>query len=162
VPTLRLRSLFAWSSAFAWQQRLRDIADRQAIEIAEQQATYRRQIMETGFAKDHERIRALKDLAVILNDELLQDDKRWCKDVKQVGSGEGAERVDIERFNASEVEQFRGCLDDIAKEKGERKAQTGLTLAGGVNLTHGLDDDAAKHLADLIAAGILATAEASG
>jgi len=118
--------------------------------------------METGFAKGHERVKALKDLAVILEDELLQDDKRWCKDVKQVGSGQGAQIVDILRFNAAEVEQFRGLLDDIAKEKGERKAQTGLTLDGGLNLTHGLDDDAARHIADLIARGLTATAAQGG
>lgn len=44
----------------------------------------------------------------------------WLKDVKQIGSGESAERVDIVRFNAAMFEQLRGTLDDIAKEVGGR------------------------------------------
>lgn len=161
VPTVRLPTLADWSRTFGWQQRLKDLADREAKEAEECQAEYRRQIMEEGFAKDYERIRALKGLAVILEGEILQDDRRWLRDVKQIGSGEFAERVDIERFNAAEVEQFRGLLDDIAKEKGERKPQAGLTLDGRLDLTHDLDDDAARRLADLIARGLTATAEAS-
>ena len=162
VPTRQLSRLKVWSTVHGWQQRLKDIADKEAAEVAEQQVAYRREIMETGFARDHERLRALKDLAVIMENELRQDDKRWCKDVKQIGSGAGAQRVDVERFNAAEVEQFRGLLDDIAKEKGERKQQTGLTVDGGFELTHGVDDGAARYVADLIAAGILASAKAVG
>jgi hypothetical protein len=85
--------------------------------------------MEQGLAVDHERVKALKELADTLLDELRQYDRRWVRDVKQIGSGDSAERVDIERFNASEVEQLRGLLDDIAKEKQERRQrQTNLNL----------------------------------
>lgn len=119
--TTRLASLKKWSAQFGWQSRLQAIADAAAREAEEREAAYRREIMESGYALAHERIKALKGLAEVLHGELLQEDKRWLADVKQIGSGEGAERVDIERFNASEVEQFRGCLDDIAKELGERR-----------------------------------------
>lgn len=44
----------------------------------------------------------------------------WVHDVKQIGSGDTAERVDIVRFNAALIEQLRGALDDIAKETGGR------------------------------------------
>jgi len=48
-------------------------------------------------------------------------DRRWVKDVKGIGRGEDFERVTIERPNAAWVTQFRGLLDDIAKEVGDRK-----------------------------------------
>jgi hypothetical protein len=123
VPTRRLNTLKAWSAAFGWQARLEEIADQAAREAEEKQAAYRREILETGFAAAHERVKALKDLAVILEDELHEDDKRWVQDVKQIGGGENAREVFVEKFNAAEVEQFRGLLDDIAKEKGERRQQ---------------------------------------
>jgi len=41
----------------------------------------------------------------------------WLPDVKEVGG----QVVDIERFNAAIVDQYRGALDDIAKEVGGRK-----------------------------------------
>lgn len=44
----------------------------------------------------------------------------WVADVKSIGSGEFAERVDIERFNSALVEQYRKVLEDIAKETGGR------------------------------------------
>lgn len=130
-PTRRLKTLKDWSRTFGWQARLKTIADQVAREAAEREAEYRREIMEAGYGKREERVKALKELAGILFDELMQPDKRWCRDVKQIGSGEGAERVDVERFNAAEVEQFRGLLDDIAKEKGERKNVTELTGKDG-------------------------------
>lgn len=47
--------------------------------------------------------------------------KVWLPDVKQIGSGEDAERVDIVRFNAALISEFRAALDDLAKETGGRR-----------------------------------------
>lgn len=62
--------------------------------------------------------------------------KVWLPDVKQIGGGEHAERVDIVRFNAALIEQYRGTLDDIAKEKGERKQKMEVTGKDGGAITH--------------------------
>jgi len=123
-PTTRLATLKAWSVAYGWQARLSEIADREAREAEEREAAYRREIMDSGYALIHERIQSMKRLADVLFAELTEEgenNRRWLPDVKQIGSGEHAERVDILRFNHQEVEQFRGLLDDIAKELGARK-----------------------------------------
>lgn len=41
----------------------------------------------------------------------------WLRDYK----GVGGVAYEVERFNAPLIEQYRGTLDDLAKEKGERK-----------------------------------------
>lgn len=131
VPTRQLSRLKRWSTDHGWQSRLAAIADAAAKEAAEAEATYRRSILEEGFGLAHERVKALKALAAELLDDVTRGGRRWLPDVKQIGSGEMAERVDLERFNASEVEQLRGLLDDIAREKGDRKAKHELTGKDG-------------------------------
>lgn len=180
VSTLKL-----WSTHFDWQGRLKDIAEREAKAAEEREAAYRRSIMEEGYGLAHERVKALKTLAGKLFDELTTEEaapanlwtanayddgqpvqtrnRLWVRDVKQIGSGEGAQRVDIERFNGTEVEQFRGLLDDIAKEVGDRKQRTHTELTGkdggpiAHEVTDGLSDvQHARRLAaffDLFAAG---------
>ena len=117
-PTKRLSTLKSWSVAFVWQARLTAIADQAAKEAEESEAVYRRDALETGFALAHERVRVLKQLARQLFDELTVGGRLWLSEPKQVGAGQTAM---IEHFNAAEIEQFRGLLADIAKEKGERK-----------------------------------------
>jgi hypothetical protein len=120
VPTRHLTTLKLWSGHHGWQARLQAIAAQAAAEAAVQEAAYRRSILEDGYGLAHERVAALKGLAVTLHQELTEGGRLWVTDVKQVGGGERAQFVDVERFNAPEVEQFRALLDDIAKEKGER------------------------------------------
>jgi len=64
----------------------------------------------------------------------------WTDDVKGVGSGDVAEVIDYEVFNAAEVIQYRGVLDDIAKETGGRAIRNEHTGADGgaivIDITH--------------------------
>lgn len=120
APTEHLSRLEQWSTTFGWQARLQAIADAAAAEAEAAIRARRRAILESGLALDFERVDVLKRVAAQLLDELETGGRLWVRDVKAIGSGENAERVDIERFNAAEVEQLRGLLDDIAKEKGER------------------------------------------
>jgi len=85
------------------------------------EAVHRREIMESGYALVWERVRALKELAVTLFAELQDPSRRWVREAKVVGSGKNAREVVVERFNATEVEQLRGVLADLAKETGGRK-----------------------------------------
>lgn len=116
-PTLRLQTLKAWSSAFNWQQR---IADREAEIARAALEKIRETATETGYAIYQQRIADLDRVAELLLEEIFTEDKRWLPDVKQIGSGKHAERVDIVRFNAALIEQYRGALGDIAAEMGER------------------------------------------
>ncbi len=89
--------------------------------------------MQSGLALAHNRVEQLKVLAIFLKTQMYEQGKGgvyhnvWLPDVKQVGG----ERVDIERFNAPIISEFRATLDDIAKETGGRKAQ--LKVDANVN-----------------------------
>lgn len=128
VPTRQLSRLKRWSTDGQWQARLQALADQAAAEAAAQELAYRRAILEEGFGLAHERVKAMKALAGTLLDELTTGGRLWVEDVKQVGGGERARFVDIERFNSAELEQLRGLWDDIAKEKGERAKKVDVVV----------------------------------
>lgn len=124
APTQRLATIKTWSSKYNWQER---VVDRDA-EIAQVQfEEIKRKATETGYAVFQKRIWDLGQMAEILFEEVQDEQKRWLADVKSVGIGENAERVDIVRFNEGLLRQFRGALDDIAKEMGERQKNIHLT-----------------------------------
>lgn len=119
----------SWRNAFAkyeWAARVKAHDEKVHAEETAAYEKRRKAILETGYALHFERVAALKAIAEKLNAEIFDNTKRWLRDVKGVGSGDQFERVDIERFNAPLIEQFRGTLDDIAKELGERKQNVKL------------------------------------
>jgi hypothetical protein len=133
-PVKALRTLKGWSAQFGWQERANDYdteIERQKNELAEAR---RREAMEAGLALDYERVLKLQTLADFLFGQIAEEDpagKRpnvWLRDVKGIGKGADFERVEIERFNAALIGEFRATLDDIAKEVGGRKQQTELDV----------------------------------
>lgn len=123
----------SWSRArdrWTWVQRAQVWDEHVASEVAARVEAQRIEILSSGFAQQHERVRALKGLATLLLEELQEEDKRWLPDVKAIGSSqEGTfERVDIVRFNAALVKEAREALGDIAEEMGERVK--GLQVTG--------------------------------
>ena len=72
-----------------------------------------------GLAVKAERVKKLKQLAALMERDLFGG-FLWLDQVKGVGSGDVAQIVDYEEFNRSEVDAYRGILDDIAKELGHR------------------------------------------
>ncbi len=149
APTRRMTSLKQWSSAFGWQARLQALADGEAAAAEERQREYVRSIMEAGFALPHERVKVLTELAQVLHRDLTAEgeaNRRWVIDVKGIGAGDNWQSVEIERFNSAEVEQFRGLLDDIAKETAGRPRTVKVDLEGRVRVIAerlGLDPNAA-------------------
>ena len=93
----------------------------------------------TGLAIKAERVRKLQQLAAMMEGDIFGG-LLWTDQVKMIGSGPFAKEVDYEEFNTAEVQQYRGVLDDIAKEMGHRR--TGIDIA-----TQELEDflDRAKH-----------------
>jgi hypothetical protein len=145
-PTRHLATLKEWSRLYEWQLR----AAQYDTEIERQKNDAVQAVMKEGLALAHERVTRLKRLALFLEEQVYSAaeakaqpqespeslteaeveaaSKRarlypnvWLYDVKQIGGGEGAERVDLVRFNAALIEQFRGVLDDLAKETGGRR-----------------------------------------
>jgi hypothetical protein len=113
--------LWKWHArAEAWDMHISQEASR----LAEAE---RLEVLREGFALDHIRVRSLKKLALALEGQIQEPDKLWLPDVKSIGSGENAERVDLVRFNSPLIEQFRGTLADIADEVGGRK-KNGIDL----------------------------------
>lgn len=113
-----LATLKEWSISFEWQQRS-SIYDSELEKLRNEK---KREEFDSGLALDYERISKLKSLASRLERDFPK--RMWLDDVKSIGSGEFAERVDLIRFNSALVEQYRGVLDDLAKETGGRKTKT--------------------------------------
>lgn len=140
-PTDSAKTLGTWSSRYDWPSR----ASAYDVAIEGEKETERRAVFAEGLALDYERTRKLLRLADFLEDQiyergvLLDKDGKptdkpgpyhnvWVPDVKSIGGGEFAERVDIERFNGDILTQYRGVLDDIAKEVGGRVKKQQIDL----------------------------------
>lgn len=121
-PTLSEGTLKQWSSKHGWTDRAT------AFDAAWDQIRSEERAKELayGLSLDFERVRKLKRLAELLEDQLYQRGPDgelisvWVPDVKVVGHGDDAETVDIERFNSAIFTQFRETLNDLAKETGGR------------------------------------------
>ena len=101
----------AWD---AWRQ-----AEQERIEREAEEAEIKR-VMALRYAKTHYRVEDLNTVAENLLKEIKETDKVWLPDVKSIGSGEFAERVDLIKFNAALFQQYRETLADIAAEVGGR------------------------------------------
>lgn len=115
-----LNTLYHYSWDYGWairaniyDARMESEKDKVAIEI-----------LHTGLAESNARVRELKRMAELLAEEIARPGRLYLHDVKQIGSGKFARRVKLLRFNSPLVEQYRGVLDDIAKEVGGRKGSS--------------------------------------
>jgi hypothetical protein len=72
-----------------------------------------------GLALKENRVIKLQQLAALMERDLFGG-FLWTEEVKGVGSGDIAEIVEYDEFNAAEVAQYRETLNDIAKEVGGR------------------------------------------
>lgn len=132
-PTASLSTLGKWSTQFSWQER----AALYDAEIERQKDEQAKENMQKYLALDYWRVQKLKELADFLEKQLYEQGADgdyhniWMPDVKQIGSGEHAEKVDIEKFNAPLISEFRATLDDIAKETGGRVKKTEVSGKDG-------------------------------
>ena len=120
APSTSWTTVTAWSAKFAWVERAKIFEIIQQARDQEAYDTRRREIMESGLALTHERLAKLNQLFGKLEGYLSDENKVWLPDVKLIGGGKKSERVDIVRFNTALIEHFRGTLDDIAREMGQR------------------------------------------
>lgn len=73
-----------------------------------------------GLALKENRVGRLQLLASLMEKDLFGG-FMWLEQVKSIGSGLDAQVIEYEEFNKAEVESYRGVLDDIAREIGDRK-----------------------------------------
>lgn len=125
-----IATLGRWSGQYQWvaraaewdreQERIREEARQ--VEIAK--------IMSEGYAATHNRVKDLNKLARKQWKDLQKKELVWLPDVKSIGSGEFAERVDLIRYNGALSADFKSTLEDIAKETGGRVNKTDVTSNG--------------------------------
>ena len=162
IPTQGGATLERWSSRFGWQERVEeyDLSMREA-----RQADIEKEAL-TGLATTKNRIHELKKLANDISRMICAEDHDfdishpghrpflWLKEVKVIGSGPLAYPANVYRYNSAIIGDYRGLLDDLARETGGRKhlvdvtsADNRITLAGArtelENLS--LDDLAARY-----------------
>lgn len=138
-PTTSEGTLKHWSSKFSWAERAAEFDTHWETIKNEERAAE----LNFGLSLDYERIRKLKRLSDLLESQIyeLSDPdpltgkqsriNLWVPDVKVVGAGEAAEVVDIERFNAALLREYRETLNDLAKEVGGRVQRQEVSGAGG-------------------------------
>lgn len=144
-PTLR--TMERWSSDFDWQERAKLYDANAEREKTEAVAKRRREVMESGLANDFERVIELKRLAKVLKRQIYKKNpdhphrypNLWVRDVKQIGAGPTATREDVYRYNSPLIDDFRGVLDDLAKETGGRKFRQEVDLNGSMSLDVAFD-----------------------
>ena len=75
-------------------------------------------IMTTGYAAVHKRIEALSAMADLIKASFIDED-------------EGEKKIKFAWVTPDKIREFRGCMDDIAKELGQRVKKTELTGKDG-------------------------------
>ncbi len=149
VPTRQLSRLQRWSVAHSWQARLAAIAEE------ERQAIVRR-----GIAEKQNRVDLLVDLAkryqqVIEarakdNDDLTGGETGLI--VREVTYLPGGSTRERQEADVAVTKELRELAKQAAQELGEWTEKQAIDHGGKV--THDVDDDTARHIADLIAQGL--------
>lgn len=107
-----------------WDERAQAWDDEQFAEEMKSAARVRR----SGFALQHKRILALQELVDGLIDESKIQERVWLPDVKAIGNGPEAERVDLVQFNDALFKEIREYITDIAEEMGERVKKKDISI----------------------------------
>jgi hypothetical protein len=88
----------------------------------------RQRVIHSGWALDYERILTLTETAKKLEVMLSEKSSIWVADVKSVGTGPDAERVDLVQFNDALFKEFREYMADIAEEVGGRVKKKDIAI----------------------------------
>jgi PBSX family phage terminase large subunit len=103
--------------------------DRTRTDLLAIRAVVEQAALVDGYAKRETRIQKLSILAALMEKDLMGG-FLWTDQVKGIGSKEDFQVVEYEEFNGAEVIQYRGVLDDIAKEVGDRTLKANEIMAG--------------------------------
>lgn len=185
-PTTALPTLKAWSTKYSWFERAAEYDKR----LEDEKNARARAIMESGLALDYERVLELKAMADFLKMQIFTVQGEiippatqapaptqaqsepvpashpypyvWLRDRKVIGKGDKAVTVDMIRFNAAIIDQFRGILDDLAKETGGRVTRHEVTGEDGgpIEISSEQHDRAISTLASAL--GTLLSGEGPG
>lgn len=104
-------------------------------------AAERKKILRTELALQHKRVELLNRKAKQLAEITDNPEQVWLLDVKSIGTGPEAERVDLVQFNDAAFKELREYLTDIADEMGERIKKHEAAITQLPPLTYGVSED---------------------
>ena len=163
APTLSYDTLRGWSEKFGWKERATLYDEEHEASRNERM----QEVLDEGLALEVERVDQLKKLGQFLHDLIYEQGAEkprktsvecpecshsfradvgtyrpfhnvFMPDAKSLGSGEFAETIDIERFNAPLLSIYLKVFDDLAAEVGDRRRDESLQSLV-VNLKKRLD-----------------------
>jgi hypothetical protein len=114
---------------FHWQERAQAWDEHQSKELEATIAAEKQKVLSEGYALMHERVKTLNILAKKLVADIAKG-KMYRVDVRSIGTGKDARQVNVELFEEGPIRELRACLDDIAKELGERVKRTQQEITG--------------------------------
>lgn len=119
---------YEYAKKYRWEERVQAY-DTEWIEEQDKLIAQEREVvLRTGFALQHKRIQSLDSILNKLID-MLEDNKNiWMPDVKAIGNGPNAERVDLLSFNAPIFTLIEKYHASIAAEMGERVKRKDITV----------------------------------
>jgi hypothetical protein len=119
---------YEYAKKYRWEERALAY-DTHWIEEQDKLIAQEREIvLRTGFAVQHRRIQSLDRVLNQLIEMTEDEDKVWLPDVKAIGNGPNAERVDLVNFNASLFTLIDKYKASIAAEMGERVKKKDITI----------------------------------
>lgn len=121
---------YAKAREWQWDERVNAWDIHQSQEQEKIIAKEKEQVLKSRYALVHKRIEQLDRIAQKLLDYAEEEDKVWMLDVKAIGNGPDAERVDLVRFNDALFREIRAHFADIAAELGERVKTTKQEITG--------------------------------
>lgn len=112
-----------------WEERAEAWDAYQASIEEKQIAQEKAKVLRRNYALMHKRVAILDEKVRQLLAMTEDEGKVWVPDVKSVGTGPTAERVDLVQFNADLYREIREYLTDLAEETGGRvkKTETAIT-----------------------------------
>lgn len=124
-----------------WKERAAAYDAHLTAELEAEIESEKARVLVEGFAQRHRRIATLNAKAEQLLAMTEDPAKIWLADVKSIGTGPTAERVDLVTFNAQLFHELRATLADIAAELGERVKKKELAITDLPANVYGFDPD---------------------
>jgi hypothetical protein len=131
----QMARLWQWEKrAAAWDAEL-------DAQLEQEIAAERKKILRSELALQHKRVELLNRKAKQLAEITDTEKQIWLLDVKSIGTGPDAERVDLLQFNDAAFKELREYLTDIADEMGERIKKHEAAITQLPPLTYGVSED---------------------
>src|SRR5262249_553496 len=102
---------------------LKNARKRSGTKFTELREQLEAEATDEGLARKGVRVRRPAKVGERVEEDFYENDRLWVQEPKQVGT----QVLDVEKFNAAEVKEYRGLLDDIARELGDRRTRIDMT-----------------------------------